>query len=60
MSIRKRFEATATRTARKADDDELLSVKEIITNTKAKVNNADKGSKSGEDHENNDKGGEGE
>jgi hypothetical protein len=60
MSIRKRPKVTATRAAKKADDDELPSIKEIIISAKAKANNAGEGGKGGEDYEGNDKGGEGE
>ena len=57
MSIRKRPGATATRAARKADNDELRSVQEIITSAEADASNA---GESGESHEGDDEGGEGE
>jgi hypothetical protein len=58
MSIRKCPRATATRAARRADDDELLSVQEIIASAEAKASNAGEGG--GEGHEGGDEAGEGE
>ena len=60
MSIRKRPRATATRAARKADNDELPSVREIITSAEADASNVGEGSEGGESHEGDDEGGEGE
>ena len=60
MSIRKRPGATATRAARKADNDELRSVQEIITSAEADASNAGEGGEGGESYEGDDEGGEGE
>jgi hypothetical protein len=57
MSIRKRSGATATRAARKADDDELPSVQEIIAKAEAEASNAGEG---GESDEGDEEAGEGE
>ena len=57
MSIRKR---PGTRAARKADNDELPSVREIITSAEADASNVGEGSEGGESHEGDDEGGEGE